>query len=1144
MSDFTDFDELSAQQRAEVESLCVEFEAIVKQTHSKVNSEEMGQCLQDIPAELQQHAFRSLLRIELKWLRNKSIVPDRANYLERFPEREEEIQRQFTSHGGSVDGFSTTAVFDSAPVEKSRVTGVAPGAVIDGRYTIISSIGEGGMGAVFLAQQNAPVSRKVAIKFIKGGLDSEAVVARFDMERSVLALMEHPGIAQVFDGGQTGDGVPYFVMEFVDGHGLNTYCDRNRLSIHDRLALFVSVCKAVQHAHLKGIIHRDLKPGNILVNEVDGVPSVKVIDFGVAKAVDGNVVKSNVSTTALVIGTPVYMSPEQAVPGNSDIDVRSDVYSLGVILYELLIGVTPHEFAGASGDILELLSEIRDSEAPKPSTKFGSAKTGTEIASLRRTNAEKLAKLLQGDLDWIVLRALEKDRDRRYLTVSAFAQDVNRYLANEMVHARPPSRRYRLRKFVVRNRGAVLAGCVLLLTLTVGIIGTSWGMFEARYQAEVAEGESRKKNVALLEKQSALEEETRQRQFAEAISDFLEQDFLDLTSDGGRLAWGIQAINEFSNLEDMLDRAVRKLEARSDLAPEIEARLRLAIARSYAFRASANKAVPQYEKCIKLLSQLEEESSESMIECLVGLGSCLTGTKREKDALSLFKRSSETSKAVLGKAHPLTLHCRGMLGNAYRFAGDSATAIDIHEQCLEIARTELEPTNLVQASCVKNLSQSYLVVRRWEEAGMILEDVLEAFKDEELVVRQLNDSLANVYINQGRFSEALPLVQDAVNFSIEAYGEESRKTMDVMQGLILCLNKLGRTEESILLGERVVEIGKTKFGENDPRYMNTALSLAMAYRAAGLHEKSLQMFQQQLDWSRATYGDRHLSTLWAMSSIQSAAFTLGNHELANEMGEKLLENAQGVVSDDHEVSIRTRQLLGLVAYREGNYETSVAVYEELLAVRRRTIGEDHPLAVLVMSDLAVNYRDAGRLKDSIETLESMRAKLGVVPDLASETLQRLFACYLLDDQHDAARELLPTMLKARKEAVLNDRVSTLGAWDEYASTLMQADQWKLSLTLIRQWLNLQQESVPEFNGTYVSHRILGDTLIELERFDEAKFDLTAAYEGTKVLGPLGVDVSETLRLTVNSLIRLNQKTNNDEGVQKWERELATLKQEL
>ena len=271
---------------------------------------------------------------------------------------------------------------------------------------------------------------------------------------------------------------------------------------------------------------------------------------------------------------------------------------------------------------------------------------------------------------------------------------------------------------------------------------------------------------------------------------------------------------------------------------------------------------------------------------------------------------------------------------------------------------------------------------------------------------------------------------------------------------------------------------------------------------------------------------------------------LGDHELANEMGEQLLENAQGVVSDDHEVSIRTRQLLGLVAYREGNYETSVAVYEELLAVRRRTIGEDHPLAVLVMSDLAVNYRDAGRLKDSIETLESMRAKLGVVPDLASETLQKLFACYLLDDQHDAARELLPTMLKARKEAVLNDRVSTLGAWDEYASTLMQADQWKQSLTLIRQWLNLQQESVPEFNGTYVSHRILGDTLIELERFDEAKFDLTAAYEGTKVLGPLGVDVSETLRLTVNSLIRLNQKTNNDEGVQKWERELATLKQEL
>ena len=323
-----------------------------------------------------------------------------------------------------------------------------------GPYRLMEQIGEGGFGMVFVAEQAEPVRRKVALKVLKPGMDTRDVVARFEAERQALALMDHPNIAKVFDAGSTPAGRPYFVMELVRGVPITEFCDAQKLSPSERLALFVGVCQAVQHAHQKGVIHRDLKPSNVLVTVVDGVPVPKVIDFGVAKAVGQSLTEKTVYTRfAQIIGTPLYMSPEQAELSGVDVDTRADVYALGVLLYELLTGTTPFDrdrFRKASFD--EIRRIIREEEPPRPSTRLSSlGPTLTEVSVRRATDPGKLAGLVRGELDWIVMRCLEKDRNRRYETASGLARDVRRFLDGDAVEACPPTLRYRLRKFYRRQ---------------------------------------------------------------------------------------------------------------------------------------------------------------------------------------------------------------------------------------------------------------------------------------------------------------------------------------------------------------------------------------------------------------------------------------------------------------------------------------------------------------------------------------------------------------------------------------------------------------------------------------------------------------------------------------------------------------------
>src|SRR5664280_2866359 len=359
----------------------------------------------------------------------------------------------------------------TAPVNMPRTE--KPGDKI-GRYKLLQQIGEGGCGVVYMAEQEEPVRRKVALKVIKLGMDTKQVIARFEAERQALALMDHPNIAKVLDAGATETGRPYFVMELVRGIKITEYCDENKVSTEDRLKLFIQVCQAIQHAHQKGIIHRDIKPSNILVTVNDGVPVPKVIDFGIAKATQGRLTDHTLFTAfEQFIGTPAYMSPEQAVMTSLDIDTRSDIYSLGVLLYELLTGKTPFDAKELlQSGLDEMRRTILEIEPPKPSTRlstmFDAERTTT--ARHRQTESPKLIHLLRGDLDWIVMKSLEKDRARRYETANGFAADIQRHLNNEPVNACPPKGIYRLQKAVRRNKGAFAAMAVIAIVLVIGVV--------------------------------------------------------------------------------------------------------------------------------------------------------------------------------------------------------------------------------------------------------------------------------------------------------------------------------------------------------------------------------------------------------------------------------------------------------------------------------------------------------------------------------------------------------------------------------------------------------------------------------------------------------------------------------------------------
>jgi tetratricopeptide (TPR) repeat protein len=512
-----------------------------------------------------------------------------------------------------------------------------PGAAV-GPYRLVRQLGEGGMGVVYHAQQTQPIRRDVALKVIKPGMDSKQVIARFDSERQALAMMDHTNIAQVFDAGTTTGGLPYFVMELVEGAPITHYCDSKRLTLKERIDLFIPVCQAIQHAHQKGIIHRDIKPSNVLVKQQENQAVPKVIDFGLAKALGDKLSDATMFTNfGEVVGTLQYMSPEQAELGRKDTDTRSDVYSLGALLYELLTGTTPLEYDHtAKLNYLELLQRIREEEPKPPSTRLRRSAELKDTAVLRQSDPARLPKLLDRELDWIVMKALEKDRTRRYETVNGMARDLQRYLAGDPLEAAPRSNAYRMGKFVQRYR-MWLAGAATFIALLVAGGGVSAWMAVRASRAE----------------QEAL-----------AVNDFLRNDLLAQASASQQTHANTRP-DPHLEVRTALDRAAARIAGKFGRHPLVEASIRQTVGSTYTDLGLYPEAQRHLETALELRRRVLGENALDTLTTMDQLAKVLERQGKLAKAEPLYIKVLENRRRLLGAEHPETLKTIYSLGATY-----------------------------------------------------------------------------------------------------------------------------------------------------------------------------------------------------------------------------------------------------------------------------------------------------------------------------------------------------------------------------------------------------------------------------------------------------------------------------------------------
>ena len=648
-----------------------------------------------------------------------------------------------------------------------------------GPYRVVRLLGRGGMGAVYLAAQEEPIRRVVALKVVRLGLETKPMLARFEAERQSLARMGHPGIAQVYEAGQA-DGRPYFAMEYVDGVSITDYCNAHRLDVASRLALFTEVCAAVQHAHQKGVIHRDLKPSNLLVTQADGRAQPKVIDFGIAKAVQGRLTDSTLVTElGVAIGTPEYMSPEQAEMGEAGVDTTTDIYSLGVILYELLTGALPHDPQKLrSAGLVGLARAIREQEPARPSTRVtGLGARATTVAGERHTDVMTLRRQLSGDLDWIVLKAMEKEPERRYASASELAEDLRRHLRNEPVLAGPPGAAYRVRKFVARHRAAVGSAAFVAVALVAGIALATLGLLRARR----AEAE------AVRQRQAALAEARK----ATAVSDFLK----DMLSSADPHNQGRDV-----KVADVLKRAAEKAGTAYPNDPALEAAVRDTVGATLQSLGDLPSAETQIRRALELRQRVLGPDHPDTLASRNSLLEWMQNNDQLKEAVPFGQELLAARRRVLGDDHPDTLVTMNDVAVAVFQSGQADEGIRLMKECLERRRRGLGPVHAKTLLAAGNLAAMYDAANRPDEAEPLMRETL-AVEEKELGPEHPTTlfalkGLAALLADRKKLAEAEPLTRRALEISTRVSGPTHVDTLVVWNDLGLLLMDEGRLPEA------------------------------------------------------------------------------------------------------------------------------------------------------------------------------------------------------------------------------------------------------------------------------------------------------------------------------------------------------------
>jgi serine/threonine protein kinase/tetratricopeptide (TPR) repeat protein len=955
------------------------------------------------------------------------------------------VETLLKAHDRAGSFLDMPVVDPDATVESPPAT-EGPGTRI-GNYKLLQLIGEGGFGAVYMAEQEEPVRRKVALKIIKLGMDTKQVIARFEAERQALALMDHPNIARVLDAGATETGRPYFVMELVKGITITEYCDKSKLSTRQRLELFLPICQAVQHAHQKSIIHRDIKPNNVLVTLHDSTPVPKVIDFGIAKATSQRLTEKTLFTEfRQFIGTPEYMSPDQAEISGLDVDTRTDIYSLGVLLYELLTGTTPFDGAALrKASYSEIQRIIRELEPEKPSTRVATlAAKGTDIGVLRQTEPATLSRLIRGDLDWIVMKAMEKDRTRRYGAASELASDIQRHLNHEPVLAGPPSVTYKFSKFVRRNRVAVTAGALIGLTVVVGLSLATLGFVQATRAQAALEVQRDAAETARRDAEAARASEQQHRQLAEASAQRAHKEAVDSAAVNEFLQAMLasvdpsRALGREVTVRYVLDEAAEQL-AEGALAeqPEAEADVRMTLGRTYEALGHYGAAETHLREAVALRAQALGAEHQDTLRSNRALAGVLRVRGKFAEAEALLRQTAETQRRVLGAEHVDTLTTMTELALALWGPGRFAEAESIHRRTLEIQRRVLGDEHIETLKSMAYLGVACRALGKTAEAETLLRQALTESrrvlgKNHPVVAAAMNE-LGLLLEGQRNYPEAETLYRQAWDLDRRILGPDHPRTLIPMNNLSRVLRVQGKVAETRpLVVERLERLKRATQrpdadaaafnayawelltcepadlrdpeaalpaaqravdldGGNDASILDT---LALALQMTGDLDQAIEIQQQAVAQARAggPYNVAELETrladlLLAKGDVLGAG-KVSWEGLAARVGESL---------NTESIAVRSLALRGQTLMKEGNFAEAEPLLRGCLAMRRNTLPEGHWLIADTTSLLGDALAGQGKFGQAepllLEGYAGMRNNPEVPEGRQRQALQRIVHLY-------------------------------------------------------------------------------------------------------------------------------------------------------
>jgi non-specific serine/threonine protein kinase/serine/threonine-protein kinase len=828
-----------------------------------------------------------------------------------------------------------------------------------GPYRILDTLGEGGMSVVYLAEQSEPVKRRVALKILKAGMDSKQVVARFESERQALAVLDHPNVAKIFDGGIAESGRPYFVMEQVKGVPITEYCDDHRLDNEERLKVFITVCSAVQHAHLKGLIHRDLKPSNILVGVVDGKPQPKIIDFGIAKATTTTLTEATLHTrVGQIIGTPQYMSPEQANLTGLDIDTRTDIYSLGVVLYELLVGIVPLDLRAIGDQAMQVA--LREKDPPRPSTRITDlGDTREEVAKVRGTDPDRLQQQLKGDLDWIVMRAIEKDRTRRYETVNSLAMDCRRFLRHEPVLARPPSTAYYMQRFVRRNRLAVAAGTIAILAVIAGATAATLGYVRATEAEQIARQESAtsKKVVEFLVGLFQVSNpwgaggapggditarEILDRGAGNAITELSGQPRVQATllQAMGQVYSGL-GLND--DAESMMQQALStRRSLLGDDHPEIADTLHGLAFVDYG-RGDFAEAEEKLRATIEIMQSVEGAESLEAALAMNLMSIAVANLDRLEEALAIQTEAIRILE-LNDDVHFLDV------SYGYNNLGYVLMRLDRYTEAIEPFERAIpytEGTNAIgqHSRVVSNLAAVHQVLGNIDEARKLNEQALELKREwfdpgHSEIAYSLNN-LGWLAREQGDYEYAIELYEEAVEVFISALGEDHGNVAIVRGNLARTYAESGQPGRAVdLYGKALAGIERAA-GEASSSTLPIHVGLGRSYKALGDSNRALAHFQNAFDIGSAINPDG-----WNTGIALSEIAALDNAALSDKERDVAFERAlEIVVAAAGESNMDQAGILMLYSQHLENtdrIEMARSMYSDALAIELEKLGADDP----------------------------------------------------------------------------------------------------------------------------------------------------------------------------------------------------------